>query len=94
MKISSYLCNLKSVISAFLVIIAIVGLYNLVILREIVELPIFTQKLEPSTVGPHLTLSGLNCSLEAGVMSVKTTSIWDSKVVKVIKAMSAEKLIQ
>ena len=41
--------------------------------------------LKPSTVGPHLTLSGLNCSLESGVMGVKTTAIWDSKVVKVMK---------
>ena len=94
MKISSHLCNLRSVISAFLVIIVIVGFYNLVISRQNAELPVFPQKLEPSREGPHRTLSGLNCMLEAGIMSVKTTSIWDSKVVKVIKAMSTEKLTQ
>ena len=85
MKIPRNLRNLKSVISAFLVNIAIVGLYILLISRENAEQQIFTKELGPSTVNPQLTLTGLNCTLEAGIMGVKTTEVWDSKVVQVIK---------
>lgn len=53
--------------------------------RENAELPISARELRPSTMRPHTTLSGLNCTLEAGIMSVKTTEIWDSRVVKVMK---------
>ena len=83
MKMSCHLCNLKIIISAFFVNVALVGIYTL-ISRENAELPILTRELGPSTISPHLTLSGLNCTLEAGIMSVKTTEIWDSRVVEVM----------
>ena len=85
MKNSSHLCNIKIIISAFVVNTALVGIYTLLISRENAELPISARELRPSTMRPHTTLSGLNCTLEAGIMSVKTTEIWDSRVVKVMK---------
>ena len=84
MKNSRHLCNIKIIISAFVVNTALVGIYSLLISRGNTELPILTRELRPSTMRPHITLSGLNCTLEAGIMSVKTTEIWDSRVVEVM----------
>ena len=71
-KILSNLCKVKSVIGALVINIAVVGVYMLMILRE-------------DAVKHHIILSGLNCPLDAGILSVTTTNIWDSKVVQVKK---------
>ena len=44
---------------------------------------IFTMRQRLSRSRPHATLTGLNCPLEEGVMSIKTDEIWESRVVKV-----------
>ena len=38
----------------------------------------------PSRVKPFINLSGLNCTLDAAFVRVKTTNIWDSRVVEVM----------
>ena len=84
MKLPSRLCNLKRIIRYFVIIFAIVGVFALHILKENAELKTLTKGSRPLTLRPHLILSGHNCTLEAGVMNVKTTEIWDSRVVKVM----------
>ena len=49
MKISHQLCNLKSVTRAFLVNIAVMGIYALLISREYAKLPILARGSGPST---------------------------------------------
>ena len=90
MNISRRLYKLESVLRAALVYFALVGIYSIMTwsktFRENATPPISTKGSEKSSrSGPHLILSGHNCSLEDGIMSVKTTKIWDSRVVKVRK---------
>ena len=82
MKISHFLCNLKRVPKK---IVVIMGISALMVLRDNVELQISTRGSASWRQRPHLILSGGNCTLEAGKMNVKTTKIWDSRVVKVMK---------
>ena len=81
----SGLCNIKSFIGVLVFNIAILGVCMIMISRGNTELPIFARELKTSFVKQHFILSGLNCPLDAGVLSVKTTDIWDSKVVEVTK---------
>ena len=74
MKISIHWSRLRSVISVFLVNVAIMCIYAFVNLRE----------HAPSRVKPFINLSGLNCTLDAAFVRVKTTNIWDSRVVEVM----------
>ena len=90
MNIPRRLYKLESVFWAALVYFALVGIYSIVTWgktwRENATAPISSTGSEESTrPGTHLILSGHNCSLEDGIMSVKTTKIWDSRVVKVRK---------
>ena len=78
-KILSNLCKVKSVIAVLVINIAVVCVYMLMISREDAVI------LRTSFVKHHIILSGLNCPLEAGILSVTTTDIWDSKVVQVTK---------
>ena len=85
LKSPSNFCNFVSVIAAVAVNIAVVGVYTLMILRGNAELPCFARELQNSFVKQNIILSGLNCPMDVGVLRVKTTDIWDSKVVKVTK---------
>ena len=85
LKSPSNFCNFVSIIAAFAVNIAVVGVYTLLILRGNPELPCFARELRTSFVTQNIILSGLNCPMDVGVLRVKTTDIWDSKVVQVTK---------
>ena len=56
---------------------------------SVVGLYLFTRDLaEPPAMGmlnpkPHNTLTGLSCALEEAIIKVKTTKMWDSRVVQV-----------
>ena len=81
----SGLCNIKSFIGVLVFNIAILGVCMVMISRGNTELPIFARELKTSFVKQHTIFSALNCPLDLGVLSVKTTDIWDSQVVKVTK---------
>ena len=82
----SILCNIKRFMGVLVVVnITIAGVFVIMISRGNTELPTFARELKTSFVKQSNILSGLNCTLEAGILSVKTTNIWDSKVVKVMK---------
>ena len=77
MRVSTHHCNLKSIIIAIMVNTSIVGLY--VFKRDLAE-PRTMGMLKPK---PHNTLTGLSCALEEALIKVKTTKMWDSRVVQV-----------
>ena len=85
-KTLSNLCNIKSFMRVLIVVnITIAGVFVIMISRGNTELPTFARELKTSFVKQNNILSGLNCTLEAGILSVKITDIWDSKVVKVME---------